>query len=284
MKLKEKIAVGYIRVNLRLLAVLSKKKAAAKALRLFCTPFNQAKRNTTPLFNRAEKLQFSCDNKKVTGYRWNHPQQKKFLIVHGFQSGARKFENYITPMINKGYEVLAFDAYAHGDSEGTQINVLQYKKLIEEVNRRYGPMDAFMAHSFGGLAVSLALEDIPHTRQTKLVLIAPATETNSAVDLLFEYLRLGHDLRKEFEDLIVAIGGKTVEWLSITRAIKNIQASILWIHDEDDDITPLKDVKPLMSAGFPNIEFMITKGWGHRRIYHEQKVLNAITAFLTFNN
>lgn len=280
MKLKDKIAVGYMRANLRLLAAISKKRAAQKALRLFCTPFNQSKRKTTPLFRQAEKLQFRIENKKVVGYRWNHPQPKKFLIIHGFQSSAKKFENYINPMINKGYEVLAFDAFAHGESEGTQINVLEYKNLIEEIYKKYGPIDAFMAHSFGGLAVTLALENIPHTRQTRLVLIAPATETNSAVDLLFQYLRLNKNIRKEFENLIVEIGGKTVQWLSISRAIKNIAASVLWIHDENDDITPLKDVKPLIEAGLPNVEFMITKGWGHRRIYHEQKVLNAITAFL----
>jgi len=280
MKLKEKVAVGYMRANLKLLAAISKRRAAQKALRLFCTPFNQSKRKTTPLFHQAEKLQFQLENKKVTGYRWNHPQPKKFLIIHGFQSSAKKFENYIVPMIHKGYEVLAFDAYAHGESEGTQINVLEYKRLIEDIYKKYGPIDAFMAHSFGGLAIILALENIPHTKETRLALIAPATETSSAVDLLFSYLRLNKNIRKEFEDLIVEIGGKTVHWLSISRAIKNIEASILWIHDEEDDITPLKDVKPLIEAGFPNIKFMITKGWGHRRIYHEQKVMDAITAFL----
>jgi pimeloyl-ACP methyl ester carboxylesterase len=216
----------------------------------------------------------------VIGYRWNHPQPKKFLIIHGFQSGAKKFERYITPMINKGYEVLAFDAYAHGESEGSQINVLEYKNLIEEVCKKYGPIDAFMAHSFGGLAVSLALENISHSQQTKVVLIAPATETSSAVDLLFSTLRLDEAIREEFENLIISIGGKPVEWLSISRAIKNIKARILWIHDEDDDITPLKDVQPLIKLGYPNIEFMITRGWGHRRIYHEESVIDAISSFL----
>ncbi len=280
MKLKEKIIIGYLRTSLRLLSAISKKHAAKRALRLFCTPFSKSKKRISPLFDEAEKLQFHIDNKKVTGYRWNHPQLKKFLIIHGFQSSAKKFERYVLPMINKGYEVLAFDAPAHGDSEGKQINVLQYKKMIKEIFTKYGPIDAFMAHSFGGLAVSLALEDISHTNHTRLVLIAPATETSTAVDLLFDYLKLKDNLREDFENLIISVGGKTVQWLSISRAIKNIKARILWIHDEDDDITPLKDVQPLIRSQYPNIEFMITKGWGHRRIYHEEKIINAVTKFL----
>src|ERR1044072_8500767 len=101
MKLKDKLAVGYIRVNLRLLAAISKRRAAKKALRLFCTPMDQRNTISTPLFQQAEKLQLQINNKKVIGYRWNHPQAKKFLIIHGFQSAAKKFERYIKPMINK---------------------------------------------------------------------------------------------------------------------------------------------------------------------------------------
>ncbi len=279
-KLKDQIAIGYTRTSLRILSVISKELAAKKALRLFCTPFSKSTKKISPLFKDAEKLHLYIDNKKVTGYRWNHPQSKKFLVIHGFQSSAKKFERYITPMIKKGYEVLAFDAQAHGDSEGKQINVLEYKMLITEIFKEYGPIDAFMAHSFGGLAVSLALEEISHNNQTRLVLIAPATETSTAVDLLFNRLKLKDNLREDFENLIVSIGGKTVQWLSISRAIKNIKARILWIHDEDDDITPLKDVQPLIRSGYPNIKFMITKGWGHRRIYHQEEVIEAVKTFL----
>lgn len=280
MKIKDKIAISYIRWNLRILALFSKKRAAQKALRLFCTPFPQTKRRITSLFHEAEKLHLVIDNKKIAGYRWNHPRSKKILIIHGFQSSAKKFEQHIALMINKGYEVLAFDAQAHGESDGKQVNVLEYAHLIELICKKYGPIDAFLAHSFGGLAVSLALEKSIHNSQTKLVLIAPATETSSAVDLLFSYLSLNASIRDTFEELIIAIGGKSVHWLSVSRAIENIRARILWIHDEDDDVTPIKDVHPLMLAGYPNIEFLITKGLGHRRIYHEEKVIKAIDAFL----
>ena len=280
MKLKEKITVPYIRVNLRLLAAISKKRAAQKALRLFCTPFNKSKRRTTPLFHKAEKLHLRVENKKVIGYRWNHSQPKKVLIIHGFQSAAKKFELYVTPLLNKGYEVLAFDAHAHGESEGDQINVLEYKNLIEVVCNKYGPIDAFIAHSFGGLAISLALENIIHTDKTKLVLIAPATETRSAVDLLFQFLRLNNDIRDEFENLIVSIGGKTTAWLSISRAIKNIRAQILWIHDEDDHITPLSDVLKVKENNYPNIEYYFTQGLGHSRIYRDSTVKKKIFSFL----
>ena len=81
------------------------------------------------------------------------------------------------PLENKGYEVLAFDAPAHGDSEGSTVNAIEYSEMIKKVIELYGPVEAFIAHSFGGIAISLALEQIPHDANTKIVFIAPATET-----------------------------------------------------------------------------------------------------------
>lgn len=263
-----------------MLAAVSSRLAAQKAFKLFCTPFGRTIIRTSPLFEKADKLAFTLDNKKLVGYRWNHPQSKKFLILHGFQSSAKNFERYVQPMVKKGYEVLAFDAPAHGESAGKQINVLQYKNMIQEICKKYGPVDAFMGHSFGGLAVCLALEDMPHSPETKLVLIAPATETSTAVKSLYSILRLNAETRLEFEKLIFNTGGQPIKWYSIARALDKIVASILWIHDENDDVTPLSDIQPVMQAKYSNIKFNITKGLGHRRIYHDPKVINDIAAFL----
>lgn len=279
-KLRQKIAVGYLRAHVRMLAAISSRKAAEKAFKIFCTPFNRSTIRTSPLFERAEKLRLIIDNKKVAGYRWNHPQPKRLLILHGFQSSAKNFERYILPMTQKGYEVMAFDAPAHGESEGKQTNVLQYKAMIEEINNQYGPVDAFMGHSFGGLAACLALEAISHSSKTKLVLIAPATETSTAILSLYKVLQLNEETRREFENLIEDVGGRPVAWYSVVRALKNIQAAILWCHDENDDVTPIDDIQPVINAQYANIKFFITKGLGHRRIYHDASVLKAVTAFL----
>jgi hypothetical protein len=56
---------------------------------------------------------------------------------------------------------------------------------------------------------------------------------------------------------------------------------ILWIHDKDDDITPLDDVKPIIETNLPNIEFMITSGMGHRKIYKDNQVVKKVVDFIS---
>jgi pimeloyl-ACP methyl ester carboxylesterase len=266
-----------------MLSLVSRRKAAEKAFRIFCTPQRKANKKLPQIFEDAEKLSFRINNQRIAGYRWNqHTQSKKVLIIHGFESSARNFDAYVQPLIDMGYEVLAFDAPAHGESEGRQINVLEYKDMLEDIYERFGPMHAFLAHSFGGLAISLALENIPHKREVKLVLIAPATETSSAVELLFKTLQLNGRIRKEFDDLIVELGKRPITWYSISRALANIEGQVLWIHDEEDTITPFDDVKPVMQKNAANVEFYITRGLGHRRIYKDESVQRKIQQFLQF--
>lgn len=280
MDLKQQMALTYVRTKFKLLSTLSKTKAAKEALKLFLTP---QKRNIKPLppqFIKSEKLQFSMDGNIVNGFRWNHPSSKKLLILHGFESSVTQFDHFIEPLVDKGYEVLAFDAPAHGRSTGRMIDVFVYKNMIDRINRLYGPVTNFIAHSFGGLALSLYLEDHPHDSDFKVVLIAPATETKTAIDNYFNLLKLRPKVRKEFENQMIATGGKHPTWYSISRAAKQIKAEVLFLQDEEDLLTPLKDVEPIIQQHYPNFHFVISKGFGHRWIYKDQQSVNAIMNFL----
>ena len=281
MKLKQKIAIGYIRVKFKLLTIVSKRLAAEKAFELFCTPLIQTEPRTPAIFTKAEALQFELNGLKVNGFRWNQGSPNKMLILHGFGSAAHNFHAYILPLINKGYEVLAFDAPAHGNSEGKTINAVQYSQMIEKVIDLYGPIKGYIAHSFAGIALSLTMEKIKHSEDTHIVLIAPATETSTAVDGAFTMLKIKNNLvRKEFDKIIFEKSGYPTEWFSIKRAMKNIKAAVLWIHDESDDITPLADALKVKSEHFSNIRFIITKGLGHKKIYRDNDIKNEVINFL----
>ena len=279
MKLTQRLAIGYVQTKFKLLSVISKRKAAEKAFVIFGTPFMKSIRKA-PIKN-AEVIHFQLNNKKMNGYRWNHPQAKKALILHGFGSAAHKFEDYALLLIEKGFEVLAFDAPAHGNSEGDTTNAIEYSEMIIEVMERFGPIENFIAHSFGGISLSLALEQVTHDANTKVVFIAPATETTSAVDGAFKMLKLKNEtVRNEFENIILNLTGKNVAWFSMRRAMDNIKATILWVHDEEDDITPWADALKVKEDNHPNIKFVCTKGLGHRKIYHDESIKKQVIDFM----
>jgi pimeloyl-ACP methyl ester carboxylesterase len=280
MQLARQLVLKYIRTKFKLLSSLSKQRAAEKAFRLFITPQHRNKKKLPPAFEKAEQLQFAFKGNTVRGYRWNKGGEKKLLILHGFESSVVNFDRYVKPLVKKGYEVLAFDAPAHGRSTGRTITVIDYKDLVHYIYDHYGPIDAFITHSFGGLTLSLAIEEIPHDENMKMVLIAPAAETKTAIDNFFRLLKLDQDVRGEFEKLITRMSGKEPDWYSISRVAPKIRAQVLFLQDRDDHMTPITDVEPIMKKQYPNFKFIISEGLGHRRIYRDSHSLQAIMDFL----
>jgi pimeloyl-ACP methyl ester carboxylesterase len=280
MTFKQRLTLTYIRTKFSLLSSFSKRKAAASALDLFRTPQTRNTRLPSQIFDKAEKLQFDIDGITVHGYSWNHNVLKKVLIIHGFESSIVNFDHFVFPLMDKGYGVLAFDAPGHGRSGGTTITAPLFANMIKMICEKYGPVQSFMAHSFGGLTLSMALENMEHNESFKVVFIAPLTELKTAAENFFHLLNLDEKVQKEFEELITDLGGHSVEWYSIGRAIKNINSQVLWLHDEDDDQTPIRDALKVKKENLHNVKFLITKGLGHSQIYNDKEVVQEIIDFL----
>ncbi|MBL7740369.1 MAG: alpha/beta hydrolase [Chitinophagaceae bacterium] len=280
MKFTRLFALGYIRAKFKILSAISKKKAAEEAFQLFCTPPTKDVKELPLIFTEAEQIHFTFHQYDIAGYRWNKGGHRKVLILHGFESTVINFEKYIQPFVSKGYEVLAFDAPAHGRSSGKQVTALTYRDLIKYIHTAYGPVHSYMGHSFGGFALSLALAEMPHDNNFRAAYIAPSSETSTAITNFFQLLSLDGKVRKEFEHIIEALSGHTVPWFSVRRTMPDVKAEILWLHDEEDMITPLSDALKVKSENHPNVHFVITRGLGHSRIYRDTEVIKRVVDFL----
>jgi len=287
LKLAQRMAIGYYQAKFRLLSLVSSRKAAESVFKLFCTPYSgKPKRKTPAVFLTAESISFKLNNNLIRGWKWIPEQSngKRILIVHGFDSCSYKFERYIVPLNREGFEVIAFDAPGHGVSEGKTINALEYSEAILKAESLFGGFYGIMAHSLGGLAASLAFEQLPDQERRKLVLIAPTTETSTAIENFFRFVPVSSKIQKAFHDLLEEVGKKPVSHYSINRMIRSFKAPVLWIHDEEDTICPYCDTIAIQHLTLPHVEFFITKGFGHSGIYRQNNVFKKIIAFFKNGN
>lgn len=280
MKLSHKIALTLIRIQFRVLGWINPKQAAQKAFVLFCTPRRKKKTTLSAIIERAVPHTLTVNNYRLNGYSWNAGSNKKILVIHGFESTAANFDLYVEPLIQKGYEVFAFDAQAHGKSEGKTIVLPEYVQTLEAICRQFGPFDAYLAHSFGGLALAHLLEQMPHSQDNRVVLIAPATETVSAINNFVQLLQLNRRVIQWFNLQVFETAGIDPEHYSIKRAISHIRANVLWLHDKEDNITPFTDAEKVQNEQHKNVQFIVTQGLGHRKIYREPAVMQQIFDFL----
>lgn len=250
------------------------------AFDLFSTPQYRNVKKRPPIFKEAEWLKESFQQYEVVGYRWNRGGAKRVLIIHGFESSVINFDHFVRPLIKLGYEVLAFDAPAHGRSSGKRVNALIYRDMILFLYEKYGPIHSYMAHSFGSLAVALALEKLPRLDEQRLVLIAPLTETTRALESFFSLLRITPPVQEAFGQIIEDLSGQPPEWYSLRRIVPTLSGKILWLHDTEDKVTPWVDAEPIQKMGLPHVEFVVSSGLGHRRIYRDNQVKKKIISFL----
>lgn len=280
MKTAQQLVIFYLRAKLNIMAAISTKWAVKTAFKIFSTPYRKPRPVAPPVFEKSSEIKLRVNGLNLYGYAWQTDRPNKILILHGFESRAYNFDRYVQPLLKAGLGVYAMDAQAHGKSEGKTITVPEYVDMLRELEKQIGKFSGYMAHSFGGLAISLYKEE-ERDHQSKIVLIAPATETSSAINLFVRFFRLSRVMKDGINDYIFNMSGKTTEYYSVKRAMLQITNPVLWIHDEDDDITPIEDIKPLLNQEPKNIEFMITSGLGHRKIYKDNNVVKKIISFLT---
>lgn len=283
MKLIQRIVITFYRIKLKILALVSPAKAAAAAFELFCTPYSKRKVYELPkVFGQAEKLSFVLHNYKIHGFRWKPAVSNglKVLICHGFDSSSNKFERYIDPLLQQGFEILAFDAPAHGLSSGKTITAVIYRDMILEANAAYGPVDGIIAHSFGAIAAALAIEKLESNLIKRLVLVAPATETTRSLNDFCRYLNIGSRLKEGIEKLIMQVGNQPSSWYSVARVVQSVTIPTLWIHDKIDRITPYEDMEILTTQELPFVKFIITEGLGHS-LYRKDIIAEQIIAFIS---
>jgi hypothetical protein len=282
LSIKQKVALAYYRNRINFLYRINTRKAVEEALDLFTTPYKTAKKTDPALWLKATILQLQTPVGKMFGYEWKCglPNAKRLLVLHGFAGNSRAFEYYISTGIAKGYDVYAYDAPAHGSSEGRRLNVSLYADSIKKMIETNGPFDAFVAHSLGGLSLMLCLHNLVYKNIPKIVLIAPATESTTAADNFFNMLQFSQELGKPFDEMILEKTGLPIEWYSISRIINEVKGNVLWVHDNEDTTTPIADAMPIVQQQPGHVNFHFTKGLGHSRIYRDDAVRKVIAAFL----
>lgn len=280
----ERIYLQYLRTKFKTLSKLAPATAGRMAFDLFCTPYPKYKKRKAPaIFNHARNLTVVMkDKSKIKGFEWqsNSPNGQTVLIAHGYASFAYKFEHYITPLLKMGYRVLAFDAPGHGQSEGKHINVVVYQEAIEQIMQQCGPVNHFIGHSLGALTLSMIAEQIDRPNERKFVLIAPATKTTTTFDNFFKMMHFNQVTKVAFINQVLSLTAHKVEYFASDRALANYKGPLLWVHDQEDLVCPYKDLEEFQKNAPNNVEFLITNGLGHNKVYKTAEVMDQIMAFL----
>ena len=221
----------------------------------------------------------TVNGKKVLTYRWGDGT-RPVLLIHGWQSRASRFAALIPRLRALGYTPISFDAPGNGGSGGRFTNAFEYVEAVKQIQHRYGPFEAIIAHSFGAICAFLALRD--GVRAGRLVTISGVADFEQLADGFVRLAGLSPRAKAALTARTASLfGPEPWQRLSGTHRPEQIDLPILAIHDEGDRVVDPGQAARITEAYGAQARRIATTGLGHHRILADPAVLDAALNFLT---
>jgi len=199
------------------------------------------------------------------------------LLVHGWGGRSESLGAAVDPLVKAGCRVVAYDAPAHGESSGERTSMVECAGAALQMDGRFGPFHAVIAHSFGGPTAALAHKH--GLESDRFVLMgAPLSVMDLMIDMgqalgatnrVLELMIRGFEARLRFRS----------EELRTDRLVEQINAPILIVHDQEDKVVPL-DHGATIAAAAPQGSLVATNGLGHRGPLTDPDVVSTVVEFV----
>jgi esterase/lipase len=199
--------------------------------------------------------------------------------VHGWESRGSTFFKLIPKLVAKGYQAIAWDAPAHGDSPGKHSSVPENARALVE-DLKQGLVEkpiAFIGHSFGGatMAVLAKLYDLPQ----KIVLASAPTQIRNVFTNFAKLIKLSAKATEIFIAHAEHETGYSLQEVSLTHNDLSLKSQVLIIHDKADDVIDYADFEVLKKT-WGGGEFISTEKLGHRMTIKNEKMIDKIVEFI----
>jgi pimeloyl-ACP methyl ester carboxylesterase len=263
----------------KLISFISPKLITLFAAKLFTTPIKHKipKRELEMDHNSIQKLiKIPAIHKEVVLYQYGK-SEKKILLVHGWSGRGTQLFKIADELLKTGYSTISFDAPAHGKSPGKNTIMVDFIAAILEIDKQFGPFEAAIGHSLGGMSVLNAIKK--GLKVNHAVVIGSGDVVQDIMDDFVVKLELEPNistlLRLHFEKKYK----EDMNSYSAYLAAKKTIIPVLVIHDNNDPEVPV-------AAGIhihkylKNGALFLTDGLGHRKILGNPKVIEKTVQFI----
>ena len=217
-----------------------------------------------------EDVYIMSDSLRLHGKLFKNSGTKYALVCHGYTSKAKHMAGFVNKFHSLGYNVLAVDARAHGDSEGTKIgmgwverfDVIEWIKYI--ISLETDAQIILHGVSMGASTVLMASgEELP--KNVKAIIAdcgytSEWDEFRQEADVLhipwFPVLNASSAISKVRD-------GYDFKQASAVEQVKKSHIPTLFIHGSKDELVPYGMLNELYSAANCEKEILTIQGAGH---------------------
>lgn len=276
-KILQKILPKVIGTQINLLSFWNKEAAAKKAFLIFSLPrAGRTNPEQQEYLNSSHQEKISIDKKlTVQTYRWEG-KGKTVLLIHGWESNAHRWWKLIDQLRERDYNIIAFDAPAHGSSSGRIFNVPLYTKSLEVITQHFKP-EIHIGHSLGGMTNIYHFHKHSPEHIQKMVVLGAPSELSEIMTDYQNLLGMSDRVMHSLDVYIHERYGFTFDTFSGSAFAKAITVPGLIIHDKLDSIAPVSSSRAF-HKNWKKSTYIETEGFGHS--LYQDEVRQAIIDFI----
>lgn len=271
----DKLLLQFVRGSFRFLSVFPHAVSAIWAERLFLTPLRQRRtRREREILAHGRFRALATGNGRLATWTWG--EGPAVLLVHGWGGHAGRLSRFVSPLVDAGFSVIAFDAPAHGRSNGQFCSLADFVGAVLAVAKESGPLAGLVGHSLGAAACVLAIRQGLEARA--VVLLAPLADPEEYAGKFANICRMPAPVRDSMKIRVAARQGVAWESLRLLEPRPATGAPLLVFHDRGDLKVPLRDGRAIAEA-WPRADLVATRGLGHHKILRAPEVVCGAVEF-----
>ena len=222
---------------------------------------------------------------RVAVESWGDHDAPVVYLVHGWGGWRGQLGAFVTPLLERGRRVVAFDAPGHGESGQSVLgerraSVLEAIEGFAAVADAFGPAEGVVAHSMGCSTAAMALREY-NVHAERLALVAPNYDFDTMTQELAAQLGLSERVRAGMQARVERFTRRPMTDFDLAPLCADgALPPTLVVHDRDDKEVPYRVGEELAEI-WPESELLTTTGLGHQRILTDAAVLTAIADHVT---
>lgn len=259
----------------------SDRLAVLFADKLFTTPvkFAVPKREQT-MWKSAQKKRILITeiDKEIDVLSYGY-SKKKVLLVHGWAGRSTQLFMIADKLLEKGYMVISFDGPAHGKSEGKKTAMPEFLATISQLNTEFGPFESAVGHSFGGMALYNASNEL---KLKSLVTVGAGDTVSEIINRFVNNLGLQPKIGIKLKQFYDKKWDRDIDIHASSNQAKDVKIPTLVVHDSQDGDVAVSCAENIR-RNLQNGSLLITQGLGHTKILRDKKTMNRIVQFIVEN-
>ena len=274
---RTRLRIAAFRAAFAVLERVAPRAGSRLAIDLWCTLPNNAGRRRDERPTPGVRTMIGVAGRSVAVETWGegHP----VYLMHGWGGWRGQLGCFVSPLVEAGFHVIAFDVPGHGDS-GPSVqgrrrgNGLEFIRALRAVAAEFGDPLGVIAHSYG--CATTAIRD--GLGLERLVCVSPSVDPMANIHMMARTFGIGPRTMGRLLARIERLAGRPLSDFD-PRTVAGERPPTLVIHDRQDKEVPYAE-GAAFRASWPTAELISTDGLGHQRILRDPEVVDRAVSFL----